>query len=57
MSYEGYAFLGHAIAAAKVAPVRYGNSEIIDLSVIAVNHGVCYSPMDFYMKRVSLLAY
>jgi hypothetical protein len=40
MSYERYAFLGHAIAAAKVAPVRDGNSKIINLSVISINHGV-----------------
>jgi hypothetical protein len=49
MSYEGNAFLGHAIAAAKVAPVGDGNSEIINFSVISINHGVCFSPVDFYI--------
>jgi hypothetical protein len=55
MSYEGNAFLGHAIATAKVAPVGDGNSEIIDLSVIVIDHGVCYLPADFYIYMKNFL--
>jgi hypothetical protein len=55
---EGNALLGHAIAAAKVAPVGDGNSEIINLSVVAINHGyVIRLWTSASIQRIFLLAY
>jgi hypothetical protein len=37
----GESLLGHAIGAAEVAPVRDGNTQIIDITLILIEHVKC----------------
>jgi hypothetical protein len=36
---SGESFLGHAIDAAEVAPIRDGNPQITDVAIIWIEHG------------------
>jgi hypothetical protein len=40
----GESLLGHAIGAAEVAPVRDGNTQIIDITLILIEHVKGYHP-------------